>query len=109
MASQLFLAKIDFILKLGAALHRYGTPAHRLEQALTLVSEKLGIQSQILSTPTAIMATLRGTDDELTRVVRIAPGEIDLGKLSDLDRLSDDAIAGRVSLAECSRRIDRIV
>src|SRR3989344_2273052 len=109
MAGQLFLAKIDFILKLGSALHIYGTPAHRLEQALSLASDKLGLLSQILSTPTSIVATFRGADDEVTRVVRIAPGEVDLGKLSALDRLGDDAIAGRVSLAECSRRIHRIV
>lgn len=108
MPGPLFLVKVDFVLKLAAALHQYGTPAHRLEQALTLVSDKIGLKSQIFSTPTAIIATLRGSEDEVTRILRIQPGEVDLGKLSELDRLGDDAIAGRVSLADCAKRIDWI-
>jgi uncharacterized membrane protein YjjP (DUF1212 family) len=108
MSSQIFLTKVEFIMKLGGALHRYGTPAQRLEQALTLVAEKLNIHSQFFSTPTSIMASLRGSENEVTRVLRVQPGEVDLGKLTELDMLGDDAITGRISLAECSKRIDQI-
>lgn len=33
--------RIRFVLALGRALHRYGTPAHRLEEALAIVCRRL--------------------------------------------------------------------
>ena len=46
----------EFILRLGVALHRYGTPTHRLEMALARLSTELGVDGQFFVTPTAIFA-----------------------------------------------------
>jgi uncharacterized membrane protein YjjP (DUF1212 family) len=35
-------AALDFVLRLGRGLHRYGYPAHRLEEALAGVARRLG-------------------------------------------------------------------
>ena len=50
-------AEIRFILALAKALHRYGTPAYRLEEALEVVGDKLGLDAQFFSTPTSIFAS----------------------------------------------------
>ena len=39
----------EFVLKLGRGLHAYGYPAHRLEDALTSVAQRLGIQGHFFS------------------------------------------------------------
>ena len=36
----------DFVLKLGRALHRYGYPAHRLDE--DLIGERLGLEAREL-------------------------------------------------------------
>jgi len=47
---------IDFILKLGRALHQYGSAAHRLEDVVDHVSVKLGLDAQVFSQPTSLFA-----------------------------------------------------
>ena len=49
--------EIAFVLALARALHRYGTPAHRLEEALEIVGKDLGLKGEFFSTPTTIIAS----------------------------------------------------
>lgn len=101
--------RVDFVMELGTALHRYGTPAFRLEQALTNVSEALGLRGDFFSTPTAVIASLRGGEREVTRLVRVQPGEVDLEKVWELDRLGDHVIDGELTLREGLARLREIV
>lgn len=96
----------DFVEKLGRALHRYGTPAHRLEEALSLVSRRLGLDGQFFSTPTAIFATFGRT--ERTRLMRVEPGEVNLEKLSQVDRDLDSLIDGSLEVDEAVERLDAV-
>lgn len=94
----------DFVEKLGRALHRYGTPAHRLEEALTLVSHRFGLAGQFFSTPTAIFATFG--QRERTRLMRVEPGDVNLERLSEVDRDLDCLIDGSLDIEEATRRLD---
>jgi len=51
------LDRTSFVLKMAEALHRYGHPAHRLEESLAATSKKLGLEAQFFSTPTSIFAS----------------------------------------------------
>ncbi|MCA9751581.1 MAG: threonine/serine exporter family protein [Gemmatimonadetes bacterium] len=92
--------------RLGRALHRYGTPAHRLEEALVEISRRLGVPAQFFSTPTAFFASFdrAGT----TLLTRTEPGDVDLGRLAELDSILDDLTAGRTKVAEAVRRVDAL-
>ena len=46
-----------FLVKLGRALHTYGTPSHRTEEALTRIAARLGLRAQFLVTPTSILGS----------------------------------------------------
>src|SRR3546814_5700659 len=49
-------------------------------------------------------------DSDTTRVLRLPPGDNDLAKLCEADRIAEDVIAGRVGLAEgyaALRALDR--
>jgi uncharacterized membrane protein YjjP (DUF1212 family) len=93
-------AGIAFVMELGAALHRVGTPAHRLEATMDAVARQLGLEAQLLSTPTSIMAGFGPLTDQRTVLVRVDPGEVDLEKLAALDRIAGDVGRGQLPVAE---------
>src|SRR5258707_1254161 len=100
---------IAFAIKLGSALHRYGTPAHRLEEAMGMVLGKLGLEGQFFATPTGIFASFGGPEAMRTSLIRVEPGSVNLGKLSLLDELSSKVILGELAPVEGSTQVDEIV
>ena len=81
--------RIRFVLALGRALHRYGTPAHRLEEALGIVCRQLGLEAEVLSTPTFLTVRFGEPSELRTSMMRVDPPELDLAKLAKLDSLAD--------------------
>jgi uncharacterized membrane protein YjjP (DUF1212 family) len=102
-------SRILFIMKLGQALHRYGVPAHRLEQGLNLVAQRFGIAGSFFVTPTGIFASFGLPEEHRTSLIRIESTDVNLEKQAQLDELVTAVIRGQVSLAEGSQAIDRIV
>jgi len=99
--------EIALLTRLGRALHRSGAPAHRLEDALDRVARRLGVPGQFFSTPTAFFATFDGSGT--TVLARTEPGEVDLGRLADLDELLDDFAAGRRSVRAAANDVDELL
>ena len=86
--------RIAFVLELGKTLHRFGASAFRLEEVLSSVSRALElVKPQFFSTPTSLFASFGELGEQQTSLQRIEPGEIDLGKLADVDRLAEDVTA----------------
>ena len=100
---------IAFIEKLARALHRYGSAAPNVEDALQLVSERIGIRGEFFATPTAIFASLDTGEDEQVIMIRVEPGAVNLDKLSRLDRLAQDVANGILTPPDASRAIDAII
>jgi uncharacterized membrane protein YjjP (DUF1212 family) len=98
-----------FVVEIATALHKFGTPAHRLENALVGLSAKLGLEGQFFSTPTSILMGFGPPASQQTAIVRVQPGEVDLGKLADLDALADAVARGEISLADGVTRVRAIV
>ena len=102
-------ATIGFVLALSRALHRYGTPADRLEEAMAVICGKIGLRAQFFSTPTTIIATFGDPVEARTAMLRMESGEVDMGKLAKLDQLADAVAAREVGLSAGLARIDEIV
>jgi len=102
-------AGIGFVLALGRALHRYGTPAHRLEEGLRRVCDKLGIVAEVFTTPTAIIMSFGAPTELKTRMLRVEGGELDMGKLAQVDALADDVIEHEITPDEGMRRLEAII
>ncbi len=94
-----------FILHLARALHAHGYPAHRLESVLGEVSARLGVEAQFFTTPTSIFAGFGTQDAQRTHLMRVEPGEPNLGHLSRLDAIMTDVVDGRITASEGSARI----
>ena len=69
-------ATIGFVLALSKALHRYGTPADRLEEAMAVICADLGLKAQFFSTPTTIIATFGEPAEARTTMMRMESGEV---------------------------------
>lgn len=95
--------------ELARALHRYGTPSHRFEEAMALVTRRLGLEGQFFSTPTAIFAAFGTPGAQHTRLLRVEPGEANLEKLSELDQELQKLVQGEVSARQVARRVAAIV
>lgn len=102
-------AAVAFTLRLAEALHRYGTPSHRLEGLMIRVSERLGLQGRFFSTPTSLFASFGPPEALRTSLIRVEPGDVDLERLTLLDVLADDVIQGRLSPTEGAKKVEDIL
>jgi uncharacterized membrane protein YjjP (DUF1212 family) len=100
---------IRFLRKLARALHEYGSPAHRLEGAMTDVMQSLGIEGTVFSLPTGIMLSLELDGRHHSEMLRLSTSELDMGKLSELIDLATDVGRGLVTPADGETRIDAIL
>ncbi len=94
-------ARVDFVVELAGRLHAYGTTAHRLEGAVMSVATKLGLECGAWSNPTGMILSFgeagQGRRDTV-RVVRLSPGETDLYKLCEVDRIAEAVMSGALGL-----------
>lgn len=111
MKTATFTEKRKFIVKLGKMLHKYGTPAYRLETHLMNVAASFDLRSSFIITPTALTFVIwsEGHEDEYTHAARVNPGELDLGSLADTDDLVDKLSDGTLSIKEADTRLDEIL
>lgn len=110
-----YAQRIAFVSEMAARLHRYGTTAQRLEAAVTALSQRLDLECEAWSNPTGLILSFNdpgkplGSSDT-TRVIRLAPGENDLHKLGEADRIAEAVANGQMSIAQghtALRTLDR--
>lgn len=103
--------RVGFVIALARRLHEYGTAAPRLEEAIGKVSARLGLVCDVLSTPTSIVLSFsRQSSDldavaDITQVIRLAPGEVNLRRLCAVDLIADRVIDGSVDLKTGYRQL----
>lgn len=98
----------DFLVVLGTALHAYGTPTHRIEEAVTEVARKHGLRGQFLVTPTSIQASFGHGPRRVHYLERVDAGEVDLQKLTRLHQLLQAAYLGEIDAVNASAEVDEI-
>ncbi|MEI6895679.1 MAG: threonine/serine exporter family protein [Colwellia sp.] len=105
-----FYQKRRFIIKLGKALHKLGSTSYRLEDNLLTIAKFLDIRASFMLTPTALTFILADDEDEqqFNHIVRVDPGEIDLGSLAQIDELVDELINGERTLEEAIARLAEV-
>ena len=104
-----FLRRVKFILKFGRALHSVGAPAHTLEGTLQDMCQLFGLHGNIVSLPTAIFSSFSYGDEEITKIERVVPMGVNLGKLSKVDLVAREVIHGRMTFEEGSDSLDKIL
>ncbi|NID15524.1 threonine/serine ThrE exporter family protein [Luteibacter yeojuensis] len=98
--------RIAFLTELARRLHQYGTTAPRLEVAIGRSAQRLGLSAEVWSSPTAIIVSFAdlGQGEEsvaqVTQVMRLPPGDVNLARLCEADRIADAVIDGQMELRE---------
>ena len=97
-----FEAQAAFVAELATRLHNYGTSAQRLEGAVLAVSHRLGLGCEVWSNPTGLILSfadpVRGQQNGIIRVIRLEPGDQNLGRLAATDAIAEDVLAGKLDL-----------
>ena len=96
------------VLNLGRALLHVGSPAHRLESAMQIMADRLGLRAEFFSTPTALVVSLGDGSKQQTFLARSDPGTANLSKLADLTDVMDELAAGTIDPEEADRRVRAI-
>ena len=108
--------RVGFVIALARRLHEYGTAAPRLEDAIGKVAGRLELYCDVLSTPTSIVLSFaeasqgRHAVAQVTQVIRLAPGEVNLRRLVEVDNIADRVIDGSLDLTtgyRMLRELDR--
>ena len=79
--------------------------------AVAGVAQRMGLAADVWSSPTAIIISFTdlGQGDEgvaqSTQVMRLAPGDVNLARLCEVDRIADQVTAGEVDLREGFTRL----
>ncbi|EQD69041.1 membrane protein containing DUF1212, partial [mine drainage metagenome] len=114
-SSASFNARVAFVVETARRLHQYGTAAPRLEMAVSRVGERLGLRIEVWSSPTAIIlsASAQGTASttplaEVTQVMRLPPGDVNLARLCKVDRIADEVIAGTLDIEDGFRQLQSL-
>lgn len=99
--------RMAFLVELATRLHKYGAASPRLEMAITGSAQRIGVNADVWSSPTAIIISFadlaQGEDGRLaqtTQVIRLLPGDVNLDKLCRADEIADRVIAGELDLRE---------
>lgn len=106
-----FLARVRFVAQLARRLHETGATAPRLERAVNQVSRRLGLACESLSTPTSMLLSFREATDppdfpaRHTQVIRMDPGDIDLGRMARVDAIAEQVASGAIGIAEGHRAL----
>jgi uncharacterized membrane protein YjjP (DUF1212 family) len=99
---------VDYVLRLGRALHAYGYASPALERALVTTSTRLGLIGHFFSTPTSLFVAFGVGSDQRTFLTRVEPGGLSLGKLADIDGSARAVVDGSLSPVEALARIEAI-
>lgn len=97
-----------FLIDLGKALHGYGVPAHRLEEALGNASRHLGIRGEFFSGPTSLISSFGEPGAQHTALSRVEPGDLQLDKLVELDEVVESLYRGEIPVEEAAARLEEI-
>jgi uncharacterized membrane protein YjjP (DUF1212 family) len=82
-------------------MHALGSPSYRVEDTMDACCRALGLHGSFFSTPTAIMAAIGEAGDEpKTILLRVQPGEHDLGRLAELYAIRDDVVRAALTPTE---------
>lgn len=97
-----------FVLQLARALHRHGTPAHHLETTLSTAAARLGLDAVFFSTPTSIMVGIGQLERQRVHLLRVEPGEPNLGQLAALGAITREVVEGAILPEEGLDRIEAL-
>lgn len=110
MTNQLPL-EVRFLKRYARKLHTAGVPAHQFERMMTALSDKLGFDCEVLSSPTAIFLSFHYQDDEdeqrpiPMQLLRMQPPATNLGNTAELYRLGNELLDEKTTIVQANSEL----
>ncbi|HEU4419938.1 MAG TPA: threonine/serine exporter family protein, partial [Planctomycetota bacterium] len=100
----------QFVLELGRGMHVLGSPSYRVEDAMAACCRALGLEGSFFATPTSIIAAVgeAGSEPKAT-LLRVVPGEHDLGRLAELHEIRDAVVRGDTTPGQGTARVRAVL
>ena len=96
------------LTELASSLAAHGAPAHRLEDAVSALADRLGGRARFFAMPTAVFATFEDEQGPQTTLIDVKSSEVNLERMVGLDRVLNDVWDERCSVREGIERIRSI-
>lgn len=109
MQKSKFHRQVKFILRFGKALHAAGTPAHTLEGTMQEMCQVMKIKGTFISQPTGIFSSFSNGEEEITKVERVEPMGVNLGRLSKIDLIAREVIQNEISYDEGYHKLEDVL
>lgn len=98
----------QFIIDLAKVLQLNGVPAQRLEDTMHHVCLKLNTKADFYTSPSSIFISFPEKEGERTYLEKISGPDLNLEILHELDVITKELIAGKVSLEQASNKLKSI-
>ncbi len=100
---------VRFSLAMAKALHSYGLPTHRLEQAMADVHCNLGIDGQYFAAPSSIIASFGREEQSRTYIMEPGGADQNLEKLEQAFELALQVGHGQVDVGNGQKRLEALI
>jgi len=104
-----FIKRVKFVSTFGRVMHSVGSPAHTIESTMQEMCHLLGIKGSFASLPTLITSSFFYRDEIITKLDRVEPMSVNLGKLSRADLIARDVINGNIGFEEGISKLDDVI
>jgi uncharacterized membrane protein YjjP (DUF1212 family) len=103
----------DTLVDVGATLLAHGCPTHRLEGVIRLIAVEEASTCEVFAVPTGLWLSVRRADPAdvnppVVRMVRVKEWQVNLDRLAAVDRVFNDVLDHKLTLAQARAEIDRI-
>ena len=99
---------VRFLVHFAQALHDYGSAAHQVEDALAGLARRLNVPAQFLATPTSIIFSFGNLAEQRLQLLRLEPGENDLGRLARTIEVGRAVLHAQLTPAAATARLEAI-
>jgi uncharacterized membrane protein YjjP (DUF1212 family) len=100
----------EYLVDVGATLLAHGCPTHRLEGVIRLIAVEEGCTCDVFAVPTGLWLSVRGPANEqpVVRMVRVKEWAVNLDRLAAVDRIFNDVLDKKLTLAQARAAIDEV-
>ena len=99
---------LRFVLLAAKSLHESGLPAHRLEETLERLCNKLGIYGEFFTTPGSIFASITINEVNQSHMIKVNHSDLNLEKIDAIEDVLDQIMELKITSEDALLELKKI-